>query len=158
MPYLGVKLRPSVAHNATTALGQRGQAYSGYFSQAFFICTENEPAHSLLSSSLDMILKNFLSCIIAISNRKKVCVTHLLMKKSRRNKNPFGEDSYAYISHNTVREGKQFPSSFLWVSSQMSREAACKSPIHFSCSIGTSITPQEGLHQRQIHALETTYG
>lgn len=148
----------AISGSLTEALAVKGEAYSAYFSQAFFICTKNEPAHSPLFSSLNMILKNLLSCILAISNRKKIDVTHLLMKTSKRSENPFRENSYAYISHNTVREGKQFSSSLLRISSQISREAACKSLIHFSCSTGTSITPREGLHERQIGALETTYG
>lgn len=141
--------------------GKGGRHTQDIFSQAFFICTENKPAHSPLFSSLDRILKNSLSCILAISNRKKICVTHLLMKKTERNENPFREDSYARISHNqqlVVCEGKQFPSSLLRISSQISREAACKSPIHFSCSMGMSITRQDGLYERQIQALETTHG
>lgn len=128
----------------TLPLGKEDWYFSGYFSQASFICTENAPAHSPLFSSLDMILKNPLGCTVAVSNSKKISVAHLLMKKSRRKENPSREDADTHLSPNNIRERK-LPSSPFRISSQTRGEAARRSPPRFSRSTGTSITPPGGV-------------
>ena len=65
-----------MAHGCNHCLRVKGAGIFRIFFPSFFICTENELAHSPLFSSLDMILKNSLSCILAISNRKKIGDTH----------------------------------------------------------------------------------